>query len=94
MHFMMMTVSLVPQLPPTDNINAGLGEMAHRNKARGLGSFLLGVKEEWHKITWPTQLQLLGQLLVVLVVVTVMTAFVWGLDTLFKWVIGLITPTV
>jgi preprotein translocase SecE subunit len=42
--------------------------------------FLQEVVQEWKKITWPTPVQVVGQTLVVLLVLVVMTLFIWGLD--------------
>ncbi len=51
-----------------------------------------GLQQEWGKITWPTQLQLLTNVIVVLLMTGLMTLFVWLCDTLFRWGIHLITP--
>jgi preprotein translocase subunit SecE len=48
--------------------------------------------EEWQKVTWPTPTQLLGQTLVVMLVVGLMTLFIWGVDSLWRWGITAITP--
>lgn len=42
--------------------------------------FFQEVAQEWKKITWPAPMQVVGQTLVVLLVLVVMTLFIWALD--------------
>jgi len=53
--------------------------------------FLKGVKQEWHRVTWPTREQVLAETGVVLVVVAVFSAFVFVVDKLFQWIVQRIT---
>jgi preprotein translocase SecE subunit len=57
----------------------------------GLGWFK-GIQLEWGKVTWSTKLQLLTNVVVVLLMTSAMTLFVWLVDTVFRWGIHLITP--
>ena len=60
----------------------------------GFFAYLRGVREEWGKITWPTSLQLIGQIFVVLVVTTFTTIFVWCIDLMFRTLIAWVVPVV
>ena len=46
--------------------------------------FFKGVKSEWGKITWPQKQQVVAQTIVVLVIVTFLTAVVYLIDIGFK----------
>jgi len=54
--------------------------------------FWTGLKSEFKKIIWPTPMQIIGQTVVVVVVVTAMTLLLWALDSGWRLVIGLISP--
>ncbi len=49
--------------------------------------FLTEVQAEMKKVTWPTRQEVASYTVVVLVVTTVVGAFVWGLDQLFSWLV-------
>jgi preprotein translocase subunit SecE len=53
--------------------------------------YLQGVRQEWHKISWPTRPQIVAETGVVLVVVALFSAFVFGVDKLFQFIIQVIT---
>lgn len=57
-----------------------------------LTNYLKGVRSEWTKITWPTKQQIIGQTIVVLVVVTIMTLGLFLLDYALHFIISSITP--
>lgn len=57
-----------------------------------LGTYLKGVRTEWTKISWPTPPQIMGQTLVVLVMVSIMTLGLFLIDNTFRLIIDLITP--
>ena len=57
-----------------------------------LTTYLQGVRSEWGKITWPTQQQIIGQTIVVLVVVAITTLFLFVLDYSLHFIISTITP--
>jgi preprotein translocase subunit SecE len=54
--------------------------------------FLKEVRQELRKVDWPSRQQLVTYTIVVLVSVTVLTSFVFGLDTVFqKLILSLFT---
>lgn len=50
----------------------------------GLGEYLKGVKSEWHKVTWPTAIQVWQQTIVVLVMCALITFGLWFADVTFN----------
>lgn len=58
-----------------------------------LGDYLRGVKTEWHKINWPTSIQVWQLTGVVLVMCTIITLGIWGVDNVFRFAIDWITPS-
>lgn len=57
-----------------------------------LTTYLKGVRSEWTKISWPTTPQIIGQTIVVLAVVAVVTLILAVLDNGFHFIIQAITP--
>lgn len=57
-----------------------------------LTTYLKGVRSEWTKVSWPTAPQIWGQTIVVLVMVTIMTLCLFGLDYSLHFIIQSITP--
>ena len=49
-------------------------------------TYFKGVKSEWGKITWPVKQQVVAETVVVIIIVTLFTSFVYLIDILFKWV--------
>jgi len=47
-------------------------------------NYFKGVKSEWGKITWPQRPQIVGETIIVLIIVFLLTAFVYVVDLLFK----------
>lgn len=60
-------------------------------KPFNLLEYLKGVKQEWHKISWPTRPQIIAETGVVLVVVTIFSLFVYLVDKTFQFIIQIIT---
>ena len=58
-----------------------IGEMKTQIK-----TYFKGVKSEWGKITWPVKQQVVAETVVVIIIVTLFTSFVYLVDILFKWV--------
>ena len=58
-----------------------LQQKKERTSAR---QFLKEVRQELKKVIWPTKQELVTYTIVVLVTVTVLTAFVFGLDAVFS----------
>jgi preprotein translocase subunit SecE len=55
-----------------------------KRKRTGPRQFLKEVRQELKKVNWPTRHELVAYTVVVLVSVTVLTSFVFGLDFLFS----------
>ncbi|HCX04632.1 MAG: preprotein translocase subunit SecE [Tissierellales bacterium] len=58
-------------------------------KENKLISFFKGAKSELKKVSWPTKKELVNYTVVVLVVVALMTVLIWGLDFMFKGLLGI-----
>jgi preprotein translocase subunit SecE len=55
-----------------------------KRKRTGARQFLKEVRQELKKVLWPTRQELITYTIVVLVTVTVLTSYVFGLDVLFS----------
>jgi preprotein translocase SecE subunit len=55
-------------------------------------NYLNATAQEWGRISWPSQLQVMGLTAIVVVIVTTMTLALWGMDNLLRFIIQLITP--
>lgn len=53
--------------------------------------YFKGVKQEWHKVTWPGRGEVLRETAVVLFVVALFSTFVFVVDKLFQAIIQIIT---
>jgi preprotein translocase subunit SecE len=58
-------------------------QTARRSRLRSMGSFGSEVVAELRKVNWPDRRTVAGYTVVVLVAVSVITAVIFGLDTLF-----------
>ena len=47
-------------------------------------NYFKGVKSEWGKITWPQRPQIISETIIVLIIVFLLTAFVYVVDIAFK----------
>ena len=56
----------------------------------GIINFFRGVTVELKKVVWPTKEELLQYTVVVIIVCVIMTVFVWGFDSLFGFLKGLL----
>ncbi|HXF72864.1 MAG TPA: preprotein translocase subunit SecE [Actinomycetota bacterium] len=66
-------------------------QVQERRRRTSPGQFLREVRQELKKVNWPTRQELVAYTVVVLVSVTVLTAFVFGLDFVFsKAILGLL----
>ena len=63
---------------------AGGGAPAGKRKRTGARQFLREVRLELKKVDWPTRKELLTYTIVVLVTITVLTSFVFGVDYVFS----------
>ena len=55
--------------------------------------YFKGIKSEWGKITWPQKNQVVAETIVVLIVVTAITLFVYLVDIGFKALFQLLNLT-
>ena len=69
--------------PATPSAATRKAAVQERRKRTGARQFLQEVRQELSKVDWPTRRELVSYSIVVLVTVTVLTAFVFGLDSLF-----------
>jgi preprotein translocase subunit SecE len=58
-----------------------------KRKKTGARQFLKEVRQELKKVNWPTRQELVAYTVVVLVSVTVLTSFVFGLDFVFSKIV-------
>ncbi|MEW6059505.1 MAG: preprotein translocase subunit SecE [Actinomycetota bacterium] len=76
------------QGPAVDRAQAGAASRRtaapEKRKRTGPRQFLKEVRQELKKVNWPTRQELFAYTVVVLVSVTVLTSFVFGLDFLFS----------
>lgn len=76
-----------PSAPDTHGVDrSGSGSGASARP----GSFVAQVMNELRKVVRPTQRELITYTIVVLVFVSVIMAFVFGLDQIFKQVVALV----
>lgn len=54
-------------------------------------SFAKGARIELRKVVWPTRQETIQTTLVVVAMVVVAALILWGLDTLFFWLVGWLT---
>jgi preprotein translocase subunit SecE len=69
-----------PTTPSAATRKATVQEKRNRTGAR---QFLKEVRQELNKVDWPTRRELVSYSIVVLVTITVLTTYVFGLDSLF-----------
>lgn len=81
--------------PPGDDDAPAVAEEARarpqeRSQRTGVVAFLREVRAELRRVAWPSRRELLSYSLVVLVVVTLLTLYVFGLDQAFGQLVFLI----
>ena len=59
-------------------------QQQQKKERTGARQFLKEVRQELKKVIWPTRQELVTYTIVVLVTVTVLTTFVFGLDVVFS----------
>ena len=59
-------------------------QQQQKKERTGARQFLKEVRQELKKVIWPTRQELVTYTIVVLVTVTVLTSYVFGLDVLFS----------
>ena len=72
-------------------VAAAGGLLAITPQGRSLWSFAQGAKQEVRKVVWPTRRETLQTTLIVVVVVILVAIFLWLMDLLLLWLVGMIT---
>ena len=65
-------------------VTARRAQLQQKRERTTVRQFLKEVRQELKKVIWPTRQELVTYTIVVLVTVTVLTAFVFGLDVVFS----------
>ena len=61
-----------------------------KNFFKGIGKRLKDIKSEMKKIVWPTKSQVINNTIVVIVVSLIAAVVIFGLDTVFGFIVRLI----
>lgn len=64
------------------------GQTRFGQKAWG---FLQGARTELRKVTWPTRQETVQTTIIVVVMVTVVSLILWGLDSILLWAVATLT---
>lgn len=56
-----------------------------------LVGYFQGVRQEWHKITWPSREQVIAETGVVVVIVAIFSVLVFAIDKIYQLIIQWIT---
>ena len=70
--------------PTASQAAAKRSSAPEKRKRTGVRQFLREVRQELKKVDWPNRKELVTYTIVVLVTVTVLTAYVFGLDQVFE----------
>ena len=65
--------------------------ISQTSKGLQLWSFIKGARIELRKVVWPTRQETIQTTLVVVAMVVVAALILWGIDTLFFWLVGWLT---
>ncbi|MBK1734972.1 preprotein translocase subunit SecE [Halorhodospira abdelmalekii] len=65
--------------------------LATTTQGKALWVFTQGAKQELRKVVWPTRQETLQTTLLVVVVVIIVAVFLWLMDLLLLWLVGMIT---
>lgn len=68
-----------------------LGVAATTAKGQVAWAFVKGSRTELRKVVWPTRQETIQTTLVVVGMVVLTAIILWGLDTLFLWLVGWLT---
>lgn len=71
--------------------NAPANEFFLTRFFRTIVDFMKGVRAELKKVTWLSREDLIQYTAIVIVICAIMSVFVWGLDTVFGFLKGLIS---
>lgn len=59
----------------------------------GIAKYFRDTVSEMKKVTWPTRKQIINNAIIVLIVVVVAAVVIFGLDTIFGFILGLLLKT-
>lgn len=65
-------------------------EKAKPNFFAGIANYFKEVKAEMKKVIWPTFQKVRANTITVIIYVLIVGAVIYGLDTLFTWLMGLL----
>ena len=68
-----------------------LGVAFQTTKGQLAWAFVKSARVEMRKVVWPTRQETVQTMLVVVAMVVVAALILWGLDTLFFWLVGWLT---
>lgn len=60
-------------------------------KGRSAWGFIKGARSELRRVVWPTRQETIQTTIIVVVMVVITALVLWGLDSLFMWLIGWFT---
>lgn len=67
-----------------------IGIVALTAKGQRAWDFIKGARTELRKVVWPTRQETLHTTLIVVAFVVITALILWGIDSLFLWLIGLL----
>jgi preprotein translocase subunit SecE len=65
-----------------------LGILATSSQGARARHFLQSVRVELRKVVWPTRQEAVRMTMIIIVIVIAISLVIWGVDTLFLWLIG------
>ena len=60
-------------------------------RGRAFWSFANDARTEMRKVVWPTRQETVQTTMIVVVMVVVVALFLWGIDSILLWAVGLLT---
>ena len=72
-------------------VDAVTAVLATTAKGQALWAFAQGAKQEVRKVIWPTRQETLQTTLIVAAVVILVAVFLWLMDLLLLWLVGMVT---
>ncbi|ABM61647.1 protein translocase subunit secE/sec61 gamma [Halorhodospira halophila SL1] len=72
-------------------VGVAVAVLATTAQGRSVWSFAQGAKQEVRKVVWPTRQETLQTTLIVAAVVIIVAIFLWLMDLLLLWLVGMIT---
>lgn len=61
-----------------------------KKSKKSFGKFFKDAKSEFKKVVWPSKKSIINNTIVVLVTLIISGLFIWGLDSLFSFINGII----